>query len=95
MLSKHPFLLPQSAILIIFLCPLSLFDRTSHQPHPFPKGIVGPKAIHVHEHFSPYSDPEDGGSMYLRNFGNTAHIYTLQTPKRALNINIELSCKPK
>jgi hypothetical protein len=62
-LSKQPYLGPQSAILIIFLCPRSLFDRVSHQSHPFPKGIVGPESIQVREHFQPYSDPEDGGSM--------------------------------
>jgi hypothetical protein len=94
MLSKQPCLGPQSSILI-FSCSQSLFDRASHQSHPCPKGIVGPEAIHVYEHFPPYSDPEDGGSMYLRNVGNTAHIHTLQTPKRGININNEPPCKPE
>ena len=36
----------------------------------------------VNTHF----DPEDGGSMYLRNISSTAHFYLLQHPASGLTI---------
>jgi hypothetical protein len=34
-----------------------------------------------------HSDPEYGGSMYLRNVGKIAHNHTMQKPKNKININ--------
>jgi hypothetical protein len=33
-----------------------------------------------------YFDPEDGGSIYLLEVGNTVHIHTMERPKSAINI---------
>jgi hypothetical protein len=34
---------------------------------------------------SPYSDPEDGSSMYFRNMDNTAYIRMVQRPKNTIS----------
>jgi hypothetical protein len=36
-----------------------------------------------------YFEPEDGGSTYLRNYSNTAHIHKFQRPKNRMNISLE------
>jgi hypothetical protein len=36
--------------------------------------------------YSTHFIPEDGGSIYLQNIGNTAHIHAVQRPKSRLNI---------
>jgi hypothetical protein len=50
--------------------------------------FVGPKS-NIHENLlaRPHVHPEDGGSLYLRNVNNTAHIHTMQRHKSWININ--------
>jgi hypothetical protein len=38
---------------------------------------------------------EGGGSSYLWNIGNTAHIETMQQPKSSVNISSEPTREPK
>jgi hypothetical protein len=40
-------------------------------------------------------DPEDGGSMYLRNFGESVHIHTVQRSIVRINIKNEPPWKSK
>jgi hypothetical protein len=43
--------------------------------------------IYIYTHF----DPENGGSMYLRNVGNTSYIDTVKRCKSRISMNVKIS----
>jgi hypothetical protein len=44
---------------------------------------------------STHFNPEDGGSIHLRNAVSTAHIHRIQRPNNRINLNNEAQAYPK
>jgi hypothetical protein len=56
---------PKKAVLITFLCLLSLLAWTGHYPLLFFHGSLGPKCVYVSIDHPTVFVPKDGGCMYL------------------------------
>jgi hypothetical protein len=57
---------------------------------PFPRGPEGKKEIYTRILTHPiHFDPQDGGRIYIRNVGNTAHMNAIQRLKTRFNVNRE------